>query len=262
MVYYLLCLYFVYTVMYPLIVNAAKYFQVFNAELIFNQVIWLIICLLLGIYCFVNRIISFNIALLVLAVYCTFRLYEGVHPGWTFMKLRSIYYLDILILVLFLSSFIDSIKELLHIITWKYKHMMEQNENINKEEQKSLAVFSENSNPTQEDDKFGFYDEAVLFLEKLEGQKKFYQDNALIVGLEGEWGSGKSFFISMIRCAISGCNKSSQFKLVKFSSWNYRNSNQLTIELLSTISEAIGVKEVTKAIEKYIKVLRGLLFNG
>lgn len=245
----------------PLIVDAAKYFQVFNAELIFNQVIWLIICLLIGIYCFVNRIISFNIALLVLAVYCTFRLYEGVHPGWTFMKLRSIYYLDILILVLFLSSFIDSIKELLHIITWKYKHMMEQNENINKEEQKSLAVFSENSNPTQEDDKFGFYDEAVLFLEKLEGQKKFYQDNALIVGLEGEWGSGKSFFISMIRCAISGCNKSSQFKLVKFSSWNYRNSNQLTIELLSTISEAIGVKEVTKAIEKYIKVFEGTSFQ-
>lgn len=138
---------------------------------------------------------------------------------------------------------------------------MEQNENINKEEQKSLAVFSENSNPTQADDKFGFYDEAVLFLEKLEEQKKFYQDNALIVGLEGEWGSGKSFFISMIGCAISGCNKSSQFKLVKFSSWNYRNSNQLTIELLSTISEAIGVKEVTKAIDKYIKVFEGTSFQ-
>lgn len=245
----------------PLIVDVAKYFQVFNAELIFNQVIWLIICLLLGIYCFVNRIISFNIALLVLAVYCTFRLYEGVHPGWTFIKFRSIYYLDILVLVLFLSSFIDRIKDWLHIITWKYKQMMESKENINKEEPKSLAIFSENSNPTQADDKFGFYDEAVLFLEKLEGQKKFYQDNALIVGLEGEWGSGKSFFISMIGCAISECNKSSQFKLVKFSSWNYRNSNQLTIELLSTISEAIGVKEVTKAIDKYIKVFEGTSFQ-
>lgn len=243
----------------PFIVDAAKYIQVFNAELIFNQVIWLIICLLLGIYCFVNRIISFNIALLVLAVYCTFRLYEGVHPGWIFMKLRSIYYLDILVLVLFLSSFIDSIRELLHIITWKYKHMMEQNKNINKKEPQS--IYSENSNPTQADDKFGFYDEVVLFLEKLEEQKKFYQDNALIVGLEGEWGSGKSFFISMIGCAISECNKSSQFKLVKFSSWNYRNSNQLTIELLSTISEAIGVKEVTKAIDKYIKVFEGTSFQ-
>lgn len=199
--------------------------------------------------------------MLVLAVYCTFRLYEGVHPGWTFIKFRSIYYLDILVLVLFLSSFIDRIKDWLHIITWKYKQMMESKENINKEEPKSLAIFSENSNPTQADDKFGFYDEAVLFLEKLEGQKKFYQDNALIVGLEGEWGSGKSFFISMIGCAISECNKSSQFKLVKFSSWNYRNSNQLTIELLSTISEAIGVKEVTKAIDKYIKVFEGTSFQ-
>lgn len=245
----------------PLIVDAAKYFQVFNAELIFNRVIWSIICLLLGIYCFVNRIISFNIALLVLAVYCTFRFYEELHPEWSLMKFESVYYLDILVGVLFLVSFIDRIKDLLYIIIWKYKQMTEQKENINKEEQKSLAVFSENSNPTQADDKFGFYDEAVLFLEKLEGQKKFYQDNALIVGLEGEWGSGKSFFISMIGCAISGCNKSSQFKLVKFSSWNYRNSNQLTIELLSTISEAIGIKEVTKAIDKYIKVFEGTSFQ-
>lgn len=243
----------------PLIVDAAKYIQVFNAELIFNQVIWLIICLLLGIYCFVNRIISFNIALLVLAVYSTLRLYEGVHPGWTFMKFRSIYYLDILVGVLFFSSLINGIKELFHIISWKYKKIMESKENINKKEPQS--IYSENSNPTQADDKFGFYDEAVLFLEKLEEQKKFYQDNALIVGLEGEWGSGKSFFISMIGCAISECNKSSQFKLVKFSSWNYRNSNQLTIELLSTISEAIGVKEVTKAIDKYIKVFEGTSFQ-
>ncbi len=237
----------------PLIVDAAKYFQVFNAELIFNQIIWLIICLLVGIYCFVNRIISFNVALLVLAVYCTFRLYEGVHTEWTFMKLRSIYYLDILVLVLFLSSFIYSIKDLF------CKQVKEQKENINKKEPQS--IYSENSNPTKADDKFGFYDEAVLFLEKLEEQKKNYQDNALIVGLEGEWGSGKSFFINMIGCAISGCNKTSQLKLVKFSSWNYRNSNQLTIELLSTISEAIGVKEVTKAIDKYIKVFEGTSFQ-
>ena len=61
----------------------------------------------------------------------------------------------------------------------------------------------------------------------------------------------------MIECAISNYNKSSQFKLVKFSSWNYRNSNQLTVELLSVISESIGEKEIRKAIDKYIKVFEG-----
>lgn len=245
----------------PLIVDAAKYFQVFNAELIFNQVIWLIICLLLGIYCFVNRIISFNIALLVLAVYCTFRFYDGLHPEWSFIELRNIYYLDILVGVLFFSSLINVIKELFHIISWKYKQMMEIKEDNNMEETKSSAPYYDNSITRKEDDRFGFYEEAKLFLGKLEEQKKTYQDHALIVGLEGEWGSGKSSFINMIECAILGCSKSSQFKLIKFSSWNYRNSNQLTIELLSTISESIGVKEVTKAIYKYIKVLEGTSFQ-
>lgn len=239
----------------PLIVDIAKYFQGFNKEHIINQFSWVIICLLLGIYCSQNRHINLKVVSIAIFVYCTFRFYEGLHTEWTFMKFRSIYYLDILVGISFLAILIVRRNNLF------CKQTKESKENINKEEPKSLAVFSENSNPTQADDKFGFYDEAVLFLEKLEEQKKFYQDNALIVGLEGEWGSGKSFFISMIGCAISECNKSSQFKLVKFSSWNYRNSNQLTIELLSTISEAIGVKEVTKAIDKYIKVFEGTSFQ-
>lgn len=239
----------------PLIVDIAKYFQGFNKEHIINQFSWVIICLLVGIYCSQNRHINLKVVSIVIFVYCTFRFYEGLHTEWTFMKFRSIYYLDILVGISFLAILIVRINNLF------YKQTKESKENINKEEPKSLAVFSENSNPTKADDKFGFYDEAVLFLEKLEEQKKFYQDNALIVGLEGEWGSGKSFFISMIGCAISECNKSSQFKLVKFSSWNYRNSNQLTVELLSTISEAIGIKEVTKAIDKYIKVFDGTSFQ-
>lgn len=126
---------------------------------------------------------------------------------------------------------------------------------------KSSATFSDSSITRKEDDRFGFYEEAELFLDKLEVHRVSYQNHALIVGLEGEWGSGKSSFINMIECAISNNNKSSKFRLVKFSSWNYRNSNQLTIELLFAISEAIGVKEITKAIDKYIKVFEGTSFR-
>lgn len=251
---YCICILFI-QLCNPLIVNTANYFQVFNTELVFNQIIWLIICLLIGIYCFLNRTEIFNICLLILTVYCTFRFYEELHTEWAFTRFGSIYYLDILVGASFLFSLIGRIKNLFR------KQIKKTKENIDKEDLKSLAVFSENSNPTIADDKFGFYEEAKLFLGKLEEQKKFYQDNALIVGLEGEWGSGKSFFISMIGYAILDYNKSSHFKLVKFSSWNYRNSSQLTIELLSTISEAIGVKEVTKAIDKYIKVFEGTSFQ-
>lgn len=219
----------------PVIIDTAQYFQSFNTELIFNQISWLVLCLFVGIFCFLNKILNLKVASIILAVYCTFRFYKGLHPEWSFIECGNVYYFDILVGVLFISGFSSYIS-------------------------RRLAKYVDISGK-QEDDRFGFYEEAELLLEKLEEHKDIYQDNALIVGLEGEWGSGKSFFIDMIGCVISKKNMSAQFKLVKFSSWNYRNSNQLTIELLSIISEAIGVKDITKAIDKYIKVFDGTSFQ-
>lgn len=253
---YCTCIFFI-QLCNPLIVDTAKYFQVFNANLNFNQLIWLILCLLVGTFCFLNRIINLKVVSIIVAVYCTFRFLEELHTEWSFMQYGSIYYLDILVGVLLFSAFIEGIKT----ITWRYKRIKRQKENTSNHECKSSATYSDNSITRKEDDRFGFYEEAELFLYKLEKHKVSYQNHALIVGLEGEWGSGKSSFINMIECAISDCSKNSQFKLIKFSSWNYRNSNQLTIELLSTISEAIGVKEVTKAIDKYIKIFEGTSFQ-
>lgn len=253
---YCTCIFFI-QLCNPLIVDTAKYFQVFNANLNFNQFIWLILCLLVGTFCFLNRIINLKVVSIIVAVYCTFRFHEDLHPEWSFMQYGSIYYLDILVGVLLFSTFIESIK----IITCRYKRIKRQKENTSNHECKSSATYSDNSINRKEDDRFGFYEEAELFLDKLEEHKVSYQNHALIVGLEGEWGSGKSSFINMIECAISNYSKNSQLKLIKFSSWNYRNSNQLTIELLSTISEAIDVKEVTKAIDKYIKVFEGTSFQ-
>lgn len=232
----------------PLILDTIKYFHGFNTELKFNHIIWLSLCLLVGIYCFLNRVINLNVTTsIILMVYCTLRFYEELHPEWSYIEYGSVYYLDIPIGVLFIFSLIYTIKK--------------QKKNVGNQKSEFSATYSENSITQKEDDRFGFYEEAKLFLDRLEEQKKTYQNNALVVGLEGEWGSGKTSFINMIEYAISDNNKGSQFKLVKFSSWNYRNSSQLTIELLSTISEAIGIKEITKAIEKYIKVFEGTSFQ-
>lgn len=244
----------------PVIIDTAQYFQSFNTELIFNQISWLVLCLFVGILCILNRILNLKVASIILAVYCTFRFYKGLHPEWSFIECGNVYYFDILVGVLFISglvtNYIDDIKG------WRYKIIKKQKANTNKEEINYSASYSDNSITRKEDDKFGYYEEAELFLDKLEEHRASYQDHALIVGLEGEWGSGKSSFINMVECAISACNnRCSQFKLVKFSSWNYRNSNQLTIELLSMISEAIGVKDITKAIDKYIKVFDGTSFQ-
>lgn len=239
----------------PLIIAIAKYFQGFKSDLILNWIVWLIICVLVGVYCFLNRIINLKVASIIIVVYYIFRFYEELHPDWSFMKYGSIYYGDILVGVLLIAAFIRG------IITWRYKRTKEQNKNIDNQSCKSFVTYTDNSITRKNEDRFGFYEEAELFLDKLEEHKVSYQEHALIVGLEGEWGSGKSSFINMIECAILDRNQKSKFKLVKFSSWNYRNSNQLTVELLSTISEAVGVKEVTKVIDKYIKVFEGTSFQ-
>lgn len=242
----------------PWIVAVAKFFQdSFNSDLLLNWIAWLFICLLVGIYCYTNRILNLKVVSLILAVYSTFRFYDKLHLEWAFMKYESIYYCDILVGAFFLSVLIDGIVKLFHLIRGRNKGGEKRDDDIDNQESKFAASYSESSITRKEDDRFRFYEEAKLFLDKLVEQKKTYKDNALIVGLEGEWGSGKSSFINMIECAISNYNKSSQFKLVKFSSWNYRNSNQLTVELLSVISESIGEKEIRKAIDKYIKVFEG-----
>lgn len=242
----------------PWIVAVAKFFQdSFNSDLLLNWTAWLFICLLVGIYCYTNRILNLKVVSLILAVYSTFRFYDKLHLEWAFMKYESIYYCDILVGAFFLSVLIDGIVKLFHLIRGRNKGGEKRDDDIDNQESKFAASYSESSITRKEDDRFRFYEEAKLFLDKLVEQKKTYKDNALIVGLEGEWGSGKSSFINMIECAISDYNKSSQFKLVKFSSWNYRNSNQLTVELLSVISESIGEKEIRKAIDKYIKVFEG-----
>lgn len=239
----------------PLIIAIAKYFQGFKSDLILNWIVWLIICVLVGVYCFLNRIINLKVASIIIVVYYIFRFYEELHPDWSFMKYGSIYYGDILVGVWLIAAFIRG------IITWRYKRTKEQNKNTDNLSCKSFVTYTDNSITRKSEDRFGFYEEAELFLDKLEEHKVSYQEHALIVGLEGEWGSGKSSFINMIECAILDRNQKLKFKLVKFSSWNYRNSNQLTVELLSTISEAIGVKEVTKVIDKYIKVFEGTSFQ-
>lgn len=115
----------------PLIIDAERYFHGFNANLNFNQFIWLIICLLVGVFCFLNRIINFKAASIIMAVYCTFRFYEELHPDWSFMKYGSIYYLDIPVGLLLISALIGGIKELFHIIVCRYKRIKIQKRNTN-----------------------------------------------------------------------------------------------------------------------------------
>ena len=237
----------------------AIFIQDFNFGLVLNKVVWLVACLILFVCSLWNRVLNFKVAFLITAIYFTFRCFDVLHPDWSFMKYGGIYYFDIPVGLFFISGILN-----LNVVR-KFgdkfiKKSKEQGERTEKNEKTiKSAVKDENSIKRKEDDKFGFYEEAESFLDKINECEYLYKDNALVVGLEGEWGSGKTSFINMMENVIF--DKELNFKLIKFSSWNYRTSEQLTIELLSTIANEIGVKDVTKAIKKYIKVFEGTSYQ-
>lgn len=254
------------------VTNTIKYFHTFNADLLFNFIIWCVICFMLGIYCYWNRVINFKVSVLIAVIYLTLRFFKELHPDWYFITYRKICYMDILVGILLIASSINCYKpQNFRMISYVYRFIFSIKEKINQikrakgnketAENQHFATISDNPIKHKNEDRFAFYEEAELFLDKLLEQSASYQEHALIVGLEGEWGTGKTSFINMIECAISDSNKYSNFRLINFSSWNYRNANQLTVELLSTISEVIGIKEITKVIDKYIKVFEGTPFH-
>ena len=79
------------------------------------------------------------------------------------MKYESIYYCDILVGAFFLSVLIDGIVKLIHLIRGRNKGGEKRDDDIDNQESKFAASYSESSITRKEDDRFRFYEEAKLF---------------------------------------------------------------------------------------------------
>lgn len=97
----------------------------------------------------------------------------------------------------------------------------------------------------------------------------YYRNESLVVGIFGEWGSGKTSIINMIiekLGEISEINKPSI--VIRFSPWNYSSQNGLINlffkELLLYIGKSEGQKseKIIKWILKYMKVLEFGVFEN
>jgi len=94
------------------------------------------------------------------------------------------------------------------------------------------------------------------FAEKLATQIIEFKDpNCLVIGIHGQWGSGKSTFIKFLELEINDKRKDIVF--VHFNPWNFSTIDQLIAMFFSEIQRSIGAKD--KSVD--IKNLGELLEN-
>lgn len=81
----------------------------------------------------------------------------------------------------------------------------------------------------------------------------FKDDESLVIGIEGEWGSGKTSFINLILEDLRTTNA----LLIKFNPWNFSDQNELIKDFFNSLVDALsqadgkGGQERTKQIKDY-----------
>jgi len=87
----------------------------------------------------------------------------------------------------------------------------------------------------------------------------YQKSDSLVIGLYGEWGSGKS---SIANLMISELEKqeyedSNQKPIIiKFNPWNFSDQNQLLSQLFQTIASALNYISIPEALDKKSKVMK------
>ncbi|HVB20693.1 MAG TPA: P-loop NTPase fold protein [Ktedonobacteraceae bacterium] len=88
---------------------------------------------------------------------------------------------------------------------------------------------------------------------------RFEGDESLVIGIEGEWGSGKTSFINMILEDLGKTNA----LLIKFNPWNFSDQNELIKDFFDSIIDALkeadgkeGKKKAKKIKEYASKLLK------
>lgn len=106
-----------------------------------------------------------------------------------------------------------------------------------------------------------------LCLKILEIQKK----DSLVIGLYGQWGSGKTSLINMIIECIEDTSELNDDNdkpiIVRFNPWNFSEQNQLIAHFFDQLSSTLGkgnnskiLKEVGNLLQTYAKILKPLTY--
>lgn len=79
--------------------------------------------------------------------------------------------------------------------------------------------------------------------------KEYQEDESVVIGIEGPWGSGKTSFVNLV---LGELKKEDSSIIVSFNPWNFSGQNELIVDFFSTLLGQIE-KEVGRDYFKTIK---------
>lgn len=93
-------------------------------------------------------------------------------------------------------------------------------------------MISDNPILTKEKDLLRRYPLAIRIAEMING---FDETDSFVIGIEGEWGSGKTSFINLILEEL----RESDALIIKFNPWNFSDQNELIKDFFNSLIESI-----------------------
>jgi len=114
----------------------------------------------------------------------------------------------------------------------------------------------------KEEDKFDYYTSANELMSRIINNPDYYSKRALCIGIEAVWGSGKTSFINLMQSAVESDLESDNYQkaiIIRFSPWFSNNSEQITQDFMTTMSNALSKynPNISSELDKYSKILTG-----
>lgn len=220
-----------------------SYLVGFNYSSSYSKVLFAFLNLLAVIYIYTrmkifNREYFLN-SILISFIYLCLRINIIPHAEWGFATLyKNAFYAD----AIFIFPFI-LLKPLIEQRLLKTNNSVPEKSNI-----------SDNAPIEKEkDDKFGYTKDAKNLLKRIIDNKQQAKNGALVIGLQGEWGKGKTSYLNMMKIAAK--NSKNKVIMVRFNPWLNHGYNQLVQNFLCAISDEIDDITIKNTIHNYAQLI-------
>lgn len=211
-----------------------------NYEYIGTKILYIIIVIIVSVLLYTKIKIPNSVYLLnsvcIAILYLIFRLDIIKHNDWYYASLLGpIKYTDALFVVLAIIN--------RHSIRLSKKCTSQTSNNL---------ISDNNPIESKDNDSFGYFNDAKKLLEIIIKNKSKAEKGAVIIGLQGEWGAGKTSYLNMMREAASS-NK--DVILVRINVWMGNSYENIAKNLLNTIANSIDDISIRVKIKDYTKAI-------
>ena len=222
-----------------------KYIMALNYANIWAKVLYVIIMGFAAIELARNiKIIHVSILIHCLFISLLYFLYRQnliEHPNWKYeMLFDDIKYADVIFIPLIISI-VKYVKKWMKNI---YNKFLSNNS--------ASELISNNPIQSKNEDKLSYAKDAENLLNMLIKNKKRTSEEALIIGLRGKWGQGKTSYFNLMREAALSRK---DVILLRLNVWQFSSYQDLVKSLLKIIADGINDISLKNTINEYVKVI-------